>query len=207
MKTHTSSLTRKLIRKWDRHAPGYDRMSEPMEHMLGFAQARARLFAGLSGTILELGVGTGRNLPYYPQDARMIALDLSRGMIGHAVHKAHALSSSVVFLVGDAEELPFADASLDAVVGSGVFCCVPDAVRGFREVKRILKPGGKVVLLEHMRPTGVLGLFFDLLDPIVSRFMGPHINRRTLDSMRAAGLVIEHEENVHSDWVKLVVAR
>jgi len=201
------ALTRKLSRKWDRHAPGYDRMSEPMEHMLGFAQARARLFAGLSGTILELGVGTGRNLPYYPQDARMIALDLSRGMLECAVHKARALSRHAAFLVGDVEDLPFADASLDAVVGSGVFCCVPDAVRGFREIKRVLKPGGKIVLLEHMRPHGVLGLLFDLLDPLVSRLMGPHINRRTLESMRAAGLVIESEENMHSNWVKLVVAR
>lgn len=206
MATYTA-LARKLRRKWDRHAPGYDRMSEPMEHMLGFAQARARLFEGLGGTILELGIGTGRNLPYYPQDARMIALDLSRGMLEHAVHKARALSRHVAFLVGDAEELPFADASLDAVVGSGVFCCVPDAVRGFREIKRVLKPGGKIVLLEHVRPHGMLGLLFDLLDPLVSRFMGPHINRSTLESMRAAGLAIEHEENMHSDWVKLVVAR
>lgn len=205
MATYTA-LARKLRRKWDRHAPGYDRMSEPMEHMLGFAQARARLFEGLGGTILELGIGTGRNLPYYPQDARMIALDLSRGMLERAVSKASKLSRHVAFLIGDAEELPFADASLDAVVGSGVFCCVPDAVRGFREVKRVLKPGGKIILLEHVRPHGVLGLLFDLLDPLVSRFMGSHINRRTLESMRAAGLVIEHEESVHSDWVKLVVA-
>lgn len=201
------ALTRKLSRKWDRHAPGYDRMSEPMEHMLGFAQARARLFTGLSGTILELGVGTGRNLPYYPQDAGMIALDLSRGMLECAVHKARALSRHTAFLVGDAEDLPFADASLDAVVGSGVFCCVPDVERGFREIRRVLKHGGKIILLEHMRPHGALGLFFDLLDPIVSRFIGPHINRRTLESMRAAGLVIESEENMHSDWVKLMVAR
>lgn len=201
------TLTHKLSRQWDRHAPSYDRMSEPMEHMLGFAQARARLFAGLSGTILEVGVGTGRNLPYYPQDARMIALDLSRGMLDHAVYRAHALSRHVAFLVGDVEDLPFEDASLDAVVGSGVFCCVPDMARGFREIKRVLKPGGKIVLLEHIRPHGALGLLFDLLDPLVSRLMGPHINRRTLDSMRAAGLVIEHEENMHSNWVKLVVAR
>lgn len=201
------ALTRKLSLKWDRHAPAYDRMSEPMEHMLGFAQARARLFAGLSGTVLELGVGTGRNLPYYPQDARMIALDLSRGMLERAVHRARVLSRPVAFLVGDVEDLPFADASLDTVVGSGVFCCVPDAARGFREIKRVLKPGGKIVLLEHVRPHGMLGLLFDLLDPLVSRLMGPHINRRTLESMRAAGLVIEREENMHSNWVKLVVAR
>lgn len=201
------TLTRNLSRQWDRHAPSYDRMSEPMEHMLGFAQARARLFAGLSGTILEVGVGTGRNVPHYPQDARMIALDLSSGMLEHAASRARALSGRVAFLVGDVEDLPFEDASLDAVVGSGVFCCVPDAERGFREIRRVLKPGGKIVLLEHIRPHSLLGLLFDLLDPLVSRFMGPHINRRTLESMRAAGLVIEREENVHSNWVKLVVAR
>ena len=201
------TLTRKLIRQWDRHAAGYDRMSQPMERMLGFAPARARLFAGLGGTILELGVGTGRNLPHYPQDARMIALDLSRSMLDQAADKARAVSRRVTFLVGDVEELPFADASLDAVVGSGVFCCVLDPVRGLREIKRVLKPGGKLVLLEHVRPCGVLGALFDLLDPLVSRHMGPHINRRTLDSMRAAGLVIEREENLHSNWVKLLVAR
>ncbi len=128
--------TLRLIRQWNRHARRYDRMSEPMEHMLGFGAARADLFAGLHGEVLELGVGTGRNITHYPQDAQVIAIDISREMLAAAVRKAKASPARVAFAVADAEDLCFRDGIFDAVVASGVFCCVPDAVRGFREARR-----------------------------------------------------------------------
>ena len=200
-------LTRKLARQWDRHAAGYDRMSQPMEHMSGFGENRARLFEGLGGDVLELGAGTGRNLAHYPQNAWVLASDLSWNMLAEARRKAQALARPVPFALADAEDLPFRDGSFDAVVATGVFCCVPDPVRGFREARRVLKPGGRLLLIEHVRPQGLLGWLFDLLDPLVSRFMGPHINRATVESLKAAGLTVVREENLHADWVKLIVAQ
>lgn len=185
----------------------YDLMSLPMEHMMGFGKARAKLFEGLTGRVLELGVGTGRNIPYHSKDTNVVAMDISRKMLLKAVEKAHGLSKAISFVVADVEELPFKNSSFAAVVATGVFCCVPDMVRGFKEVKRVLKEDGKIILLEHIRPNGFLGKIFDILDPIVNRLMGPHINRRTIDSIKEAGLTIIKEENIFSDWVKLVVAR
>ena len=110
-------------------------------------------------------------------------------------------------MVTDAEDLAFRDRAFDAVVATCVFCSVPDPLRGLREVRRVLKNGGEVLLLEHMRPSGWLGVLFDLLDPIVNRVMGPHVNRRTLDTIREAGLIVVEERSVFSDWIKLIVAR
>lgn len=201
------ALTRKLIRQWNRHAARYDRMSQPMEHMLGFAQNRARLFDGARGDILELGAGTGRNLPHYPQDAWVLASDISWNMLSQARSTAQSLGQQTPFALADAEDLPFRDGSFDAVVATGVFCCVPDPARGFREARRVLKPGGRLLLIEHVRPSGMLGWLFDLLDPLVSRLMGPHINRATVESLKAAGLTVMREENLYSGWVKFIVAQ
>jgi len=157
--------------------------------------------------VLEVGAGTGKNLPYYPERAFVVASDLSPGMLARAVEKARDRSRAVRFVVTDAEDLAFRDGAFDTVLATCVFCTVPDPVRGLREARRVLKDGGEVVLLEHMRPDGFLGKVFDLLDPIASRLMGPHINRRTLDNIRRAGLVVVEERTVFSDWIKVIVAR
>ncbi len=200
-------LTKKLKKIWDRNAGMYDLMSLPMEHMMGFGKARAKLFEDLTGRVLEVGVGTGRNIPYYPGEVAVAAIDISKNMLSKAKGKAKKLSRDVSFEVSDVEDLSYADSSFDAVVATGVFCCVPDQVRGFKELKRVLKEDGKIILLEHIRPGGLPGRFFDFLDPLVHRLMGLHINRRTLDSIKEAGLTIIREENIFSDWVKLVVAK
>jgi ubiquinone/menaquinone biosynthesis C-methylase UbiE len=128
-------------------------------------------------------------------------------MLARATEKAAGSAGKVRFVVTDAEDLAFKDGVFDRVVATCVFCSVPDPVRGLREVRRVLRKGGEAVLLEHMRPGGLLGKAFDLLDPLASRLMGPHINRRTLENMRTAGLVPVEERNVFSDWIKVIVAR
>lgn len=201
-------VTRRLVRRWNRQARLYDRLTAPMERMLGLVRGRAGVFERVAkGRMLEVGAGTGKNLPYYPERALVVASDLSPGMLARAVEKARDRSRAVRFVVTDAEDLAFRDGSFDTVLATCVFCTVPDPIRGLREARRVLKDGGEIVLLEHMRPEGFLGRLFDLLDPIASRVMGPHINRRTLDNIRRAGLVVVEERNVFSDWIKVIVAR
>lgn len=200
--------TGRSFRHWNRQAWLYDFLVAPMERMMGLARGRAWVFGrAAEGRVLEVGAGTGKNLAYYPEGAVVVATDLSPGMLARAVKKSGHRPGVVRFVVTDAEDLAFKEGAFDCVVVTCVFCCVPDPVRGLREVRRVLRQGGKVVLLEHMRPEGLLGKLFDLLDPVVSRLMGPHINRRTLDNVRTAGLVVEEERNVFSDWFKVIVAR
>ncbi len=200
--------TRRLVTRWNQQARFYDRMTERMERMLGLSRGRALLFGHVAkGRVLEVGAGTGRNLPYYPERALVVLSDVSPGMLARAAEKAGDRSRFVRFVVTDAEDLAFRDGAFDGVLATCVFCTVPDPVRGLREARRVLKEGGEIVLLEHMRPRGVLGKLFDLLDPIVSRLMGPHINRRTVDNIRQAGLAVVEERNVFSHWVKVIVAR
>jgi ubiquinone/menaquinone biosynthesis C-methylase UbiE len=199
--------TRRSRKLWDRSASAYDVLQEPMERMLGLAAVRAEIFQrAAKGRVLEVGVGTGKNVRHY-SDGPVVAMDLSARMLARAVRKAKDRSPAVQFAVADAEDLPFKDGSFDAVVATCVFCSVPDPVRGLSEVGRVLRTSGEVLLLEHMRPSGLLGRLFDLFDPIVSRLGGFHINRRTLHNIRKAGIVVDEARNLLSDWVKLIVAR
>ena len=200
--------TRRSRQLWNRRARFYDRLTPPMERMLGLGLGRAWVFEWpVRGRVLEVGAGTGKNLGYYPEGAVVVAIDLSEAMLAHAREKRAGLSARMHFVVSDAEDLAFKDGVFDAVVATCVFCSVPDPVRGLREVRRVLRTGGEIILLEHMRPGGFLGKVFDCLDPIMSRLMGPHINRRTLENIRTAGLQPVEERNVFSDWIKIIVAR
>jgi len=207
MPTSPEATTRARHR-WDRKARFYDRLTAPAEHMMGLSEGRAQVFArALDGRVLEVGAGTGKNLRYYPEGACLVATDLSAGMLARAKEKSGGRAAPVRFVVTDAEDLAFKDGVFDRVVVTCVFCSVPDPVRGLHEVRRVLRTGGEIILLEHMRPGGFLGKVFDCLDPIMSRLMGPHINRRTLENIRTAGLQPVEERNVFSNWIKVIVAR
>lgn len=202
----SADLTRTATRRWNRRARCYDLMTAPMERMLGLAGARGPLFAGLKGRVLEVGAGTGKNLRHYGDDAAIVASDLSPGMLGRLRARASASGASRL-VAGDVEDLPFRAGAFDAVVASCVFCSVPDPMRGLREIRRVLRDGGQLRLLEHVRPPGLRGRLFDLLDPLATRLMGPHINRTTVESVRRAGFAILRETDLFSDWVKAIVAR
>ncbi|OGL14697.1 MAG: hypothetical protein A3K12_12345 [Candidatus Rokubacteria bacterium RIFCSPLOWO2_12_FULL_71_19] len=200
--------TGRAIRRWRRQARCYDCLTAPMERLLGFERAREWVFARVpKGRVLEVGAGTGRNIAHYPAGPVIVTSDLSAAMLARAAAKAGNRGLTGRLVVTDAEDLAFRDQAFDAVVATCVFCSVPDPLRGLAEVRRILKAGGAVFLLEHMRPGGWLGRLFDLVDPIASRLMGPHLNRRTLDTVRQAGLVVVEERRVFSDWIKIIVAR
>ena len=202
--TSNSNITRK---RYERLACFYDLLEAPVERFR-FASWRARLRDRIAGDrALEVGVGTGKNLAYYPRDVKVTAIDLSPRMLERAQKKASALGLEVELQEMDVQHLAFPDYVFDIVFATFVFCSVPDPVLGLRELRRICKPGGRLLLLEHMRPGNTLqGLLFDVLNPIVVRMMGANINRRTMENIRKAGWRIRVEERLSSDIVRWIEA-
>ncbi len=204
--TNGLAVRTSVARVYDRLAPLYDWLNAPMERLGGDAR-RDRVIAGASGRVLEVGVGTGRNLPLYSAAVDVTAVDISARMLERAKERARQSPAPVRLQQADAEALPFPDDSFDTVTATCVFCSVEDPVRALREVRRVVRPDGDVRLLEHVRPrTPVLGLLFDWLSPLTRRLIGPEINRRTEDNLRLAGLVIE---SVRRDgiWREIVARR
>ena len=158
--------------------------------------------------VLEVGVGTGKNFEYHPKDAHITGIDFSPRMLERARRHAAEVGDPIDLRQMDAQAMEYTDASFDAAVATCVFCSVPDPVQGFREVKRVVKPGGQVFLMEHMRhPNPIIGALMDALTPLM-RLTGPDINRHTLDNIRTAGLEIEHVEDLGMGGIfKLIVAR
>lgn len=179
-----------IARVYDRIAPLYDWLEAPMALMGGRARRR-RVIAGARGSTLEIGVGTGLNFPFYAAGVQLTAVDISGRMLARARRRGGRASGPVQFVRAAAEALPFADGVFDTVTATCVFCSVQDPVRGLAEVRRVVRSGGKVLLLEHVRPTNrVLGKLFDWLSPLTRRVIGPEINRRTEENVAAAGLGI-----------------
>jgi phosphatidylethanolamine/phosphatidyl-N-methylethanolamine N-methyltransferase len=203
--TSPARLTRK---RYDRLAPFYDLLEKPLE-TLQFAEWRARLGERLSGDrILEVGVGTGKNIRYYRQGAKVTAIDISPSMLGRAKRKVEASGVEVDLVEMDVQNLAFPDHSFDTVLATFVFCSVPDPVQGLRELLRVCRAGGRLYLLEHMRSTNpILGALFDVLNPLVVRMMGANINRRTMENIRHSGWKVLVEENLLSDVVKWIEAK
>ncbi len=194
-------------KRYDRIAFIYDFLEAPMEYMR-FAAWREKLRTGIKGErALEVGVGTGKNLAYYPQDVRITAIDLSPRMLERARKRANKSNITVDLQEMDVQHLNFSDHSFDTIFTTFVFCSVPDPVAGLQELRRVCKPDGKLLLLEHMRPgNSALGFIFDVLNPMVLRMMGANINRRTTDNLRAAGWQIRLEEHLSSDIVRWIEA-
>ena len=199
-----SNLTRK---RYDRLARFYDFLEAPMERSR-FAAWRIKLWDRITGErALEVGVGTGKNLPYYPRDMKFAAIDLSPRMLEKARKKASDLALDVDLREMDVQDLSFPDRCFDTVFATFVFCSVPDPVLGLQELKRVCKPEGKLLLLEHMRPGNApLGFLFDMLNPMVVRMMGANINRRTVKNVQKAGWKVRMEKRLSSDIVRWIEA-
>lgn len=189
-------------------APFYD-VLEALTELL-YKGWRRRAWSLIQGPqVLEVGVGTGKNIPHYPPQIAITGIDLSDGMLRRAHQKAASLEKSLSLHQMDAQSLDFPTNTFNSSVGTFVFCSVPDPVLGLKELARVVKPGGQIVLLEHVRSKiPFVGRLMDLLDPLVFRMMGPHINRKTVDNLQRAGLIIEKVEELDPFGIyKLIVAK
>lgn len=196
----------RVARVYDRIAPVYDLYEAPMDR-LGGRDRRERVIGDAHGDVLEVGVGTGRNLELYPDDARVTGIDVSKRMLERARDRASGLDREVELRLADVEALPFESARFDAVTATCVFCSVENPIQGLKEVRRTVKPEGEVRLLEHVRPGNpLLGTLFDWLSPLTRRLFGPEINRRTEQNLQAAGLEIE-EIRRDGIWREIIARR
>ncbi len=193
-------------RRYDRIAPVFDVLEALLEG-LSLRNWRRQLWREVkSGHVLEVGVGTGKNFSFYPEGVLMTAIDFSPGMLAQARRKQQRSGIRVTLAEMDVEGLQLGSHCFDSVVGTFVFCSVPAPRQGLREIYRVLRPGGELLLLEHVISTHpLLAKLMRLLDPLVSRMFGAHINRDTVKNVQASGF--RHVKVTHlNHFVKLVRA-
>ncbi len=191
-------------RKWDAASRTLDLFAWGDDRRLG--PHKRRLFSKIRGATLMVAAGTGNDFKFFPPGQHIVAIDISPKMLERAAKKAAAYQGTIELQVMDVCELPFADASFDTVVTVCTFCSVPRPVVGLRELHRVLKPGGQLLMFEHVRSKiGPFGIFLDLMTPL-SRRVGPDLNRDTVGNVQKAGFRLRREENVYLDIVKIIEA-
>jgi ubiquinone/menaquinone biosynthesis C-methylase UbiE len=191
---------------YEKDAPKYDRSMGFYERFL-LGDARQWACARAEGDVLELAVGTGLNLPLYRSDVRVTGIEFSPAMLALAKQRAAELDREVDLRLGDAEALEFEDASFDTVICTYALCTIPDDRKAVSEAGRVLRPGGKLVLAEHVRsPLRTVRAGQRLLEPLMVRFEADHLLREPLEHVRAEGFVVDELKRTRLGIVERLAA-
>ena len=192
---------------WDKQAATYDKAMAVWDRKL-FGDSRQWACGQASGEVLEVAVGTGLNLPFYPDEATVTGLDLSEGMLELARARAGKLGRTPSLRQGTAHALPFGDASFDTVVCTFGLCAIPDLEAAVDEMVRVLRPGGRLILVDHVASSSRLARGVQwLLERITIPMGGEHFRRRPLLHVQARGLQIDQRERFKLGIVERLVAR
>jgi ubiquinone/menaquinone biosynthesis C-methylase UbiE len=205
--TTANDQTAKVLRAWEKTAPSYDKQIAFFEK-IQFSGGREWLGARAQGRTLEVAIGTGLNLPHYPADATVTGIELSPAMLAIAQRRAADLGRDVDLHTGDAEALPFDEAAFDTVVCALSLCTIPDPAAAIGEMKRVLVPGGRLLLLDHIGSTWPpIYAAQWLLERVTIRAAGEHFTRRQLPLVTAAGFEIVEVERLKAGTVERILAR
>lgn len=194
-------------KRWNLISKVYGRVDRGMQTGK-FKMWREQLMGFVEGPrVLEVGVGAGANLPLYPKDIALTAIDFSPGMLERARQRASLLNLELDLRLMDVQRLEFPDNTFDTVISTCVFCSVPDPAKGLREIRRVLKPRGQLFMLEHVgSQRRVLKHIMNLANHLVAPWSGEHINRQTGATLREVGFDVE-EEDLWLDILKFFRAR
>jgi len=197
--------TARAQRVWDAMAPGYDRDIAFFER-IQFGGGREWVCSRATGRVLDVAIGTGLNLPFYPTDISLTGVDLSPAMLAIARQRAADLGREVELHEGNAEALPFADASFDTVVCTLSLCTIPDHAKAIAEMHRVLRPGGKLLLLDHIGSRWwPVWAVLKLLELFTAR-NGEYMTRRPLPMLGPAGFTVTESQQLKLGTVERVAA-
>jgi len=203
------NTTNKSKEKYNSMARFYD-LHNKLAEKLWFARWRKRFFSPLKGKILEVGIGTGRNIEYYSPEAKVIGIDFSEKMLEKARERLiKSGRKNIVLKQMDAEKLNFKDNSFDYAVTSCVFCSVPNPIKGLTEIRRVLKPTGKLIMIEHvLSKNPLIALIEHTFNLLTEPLMGVNINRNTKQNIIKSKMKILTEKNLALlDVFRLFVAK
>lgn len=194
-------------RYWDKKSRNYDKEMRFFDRHL-FGDSRYWACGQATGKVLEVAVGTGLNLDAYPDDITLTGIDLSDSMLDIARARAGELDRSATLLQGDAHALPFTDASFDTVVCTFALCAIPDPARAITEMTRVLRPAGRLILVDHIESSSrAVRMVQRVLETVTIPVGGEHFLRRPLLQVRAAGFDIERVQRFKLGLVERLVAR
>lgn len=192
-------------RKWDAASRTLDFFSFAEDRRLG--PHKRRLFEKIRGATLLVAAGTGNDFKFLPPNQNVVAIDISPKMLERAAKKAASYPGTIELREMDVCDLEFPDGTFDTALTVCTFCSVPNPVAGLRELRRVLKPDGQLLMFEHVRSgIGPLGIMMDLMTPVTARF-GPALNRDTVGNVQKAGFHLTRVENVYLDVVKAIEAK